>query len=76
MRSTIDRGGGNVGSKVQDGHMEIEPVPLTITLQPRGSLVVAVPQANQSVMRAADVDRAIAELRNGPMEQEPAEYYL
>ena len=56
--------------------MEIEPVPLTVTLRRRGSVVVAVPQANQPVMRSADVDRTIAEFRNGPMEQEPAEYYL
>ena len=61
---------------MQGGHVEIEPVPLTVTLRRRGSVVVAVPQANQPVMRSADVDRTIAEFRNGPMEQEPAEYYL
>ena len=64
------RPGTEVESRVQGGHIEIEPVPVTVTLRRRGSFVVAVPQENQPVMRAADVDRAIAELRNGPMEQE------
>jgi len=81
MKSTIDRAGRIVVPKaireaanlrpgtevefrVQGGHVEIEPVPLTVTLQQRGSLVVAVPQG-KPVMRAADVDGTIAELRNG-----------
>ena len=65
------RTGTEVQFRVQGGHVEIEPVPLTVTLQRRGSLVVAVPQANQPVMRTADVDKTIAELRNGPMAPEP-----
>ncbi len=64
------RPGTEVQFRVQGGHVEIEPVPLAVTLQRRGSLVVAVPQADQPVMRAKDVDMTIAELRNGPMEQE------
>ena len=67
------RPGTEVQFRVQGGHVEIEPVPLTVTLRRRGSLVVAVPQENQPVMRAADVDKTIAELRNGPKEPEPAE---
>ena len=67
------RAGTEVQFRVQGGHVEIEPVPLTVTLQRRGSLVVAVPQANQPVMRTADVDKTIAELRNGPMAPEPTE---
>ena len=59
------RPGTEVQFRVQGGHVEIEPVPLTVTLQRRGSLVVAVPQANQPVMRAADVDQTIAKLRHG-----------
>ncbi len=51
------RSGTEVQFRVQGGHVEIEPVPLTVTLQRRGSLVVAVPQANQPVMRAAEVDK-------------------
>jgi AbrB family looped-hinge helix DNA binding protein len=67
------RPGTEVQFRVQGGHVEIEPVPLTVNLRRRGSLVVAVPQENQPVMRAADVDKTIAELRNGPKEPEPAE---
>ena len=64
------RPGIEVEFRVQGGHVEIEPVPLTVTLRRRGSFVVAVPQENQPVMRAADVDRTTEELRNGPTEQE------
>ena len=67
------RPGMEVQFRVQGGRVEIEPVPLTVTLQRRGSLVVAAPHGNQPVMRAADVDMTIAELRNGPMEQDPTE---
>ena len=67
------RPGTEVEFRVQGGHVEIEPVPLAVTLQRRGSLVVAVPQPDQPVMRASDVNRTIVELRNGPMKQEPAE---
>ena len=59
------RPGTEVQFRVQGGHVEIEPVPLSITLKRRGSLVVATPQVNQPVLHAADVDRTIAELRNG-----------
>ena len=59
------RPGTEVQFRVQGGHVEIEPVPLPVTLKRRGSLVVAVPQTNQPAMRAADVDQTIAELRNG-----------
>ena len=59
------RPGTEVQFRVQGGHVEIEPVPLPVTLKRRGSLVVAVPQANQPAMRAADVDQTIAELRHG-----------
>ena len=67
------RPGTEVEFRVRGGHVEIEPVPLAVTLQRRGSLVVAVPQPDQPVMRASDVNRTIVELRNGPMKQEPAE---
>lgn len=49
------------------GRVEIEPVPLTVTLQRRGSLVVAVPQEEPPALRAAEVDEAITELRRGPV---------
>jgi len=59
------RPGTEVQFRVQGGHVEIEPVPLPVTLKRRGPLVVAAPQTNPPVMRAADVDETIAELRNG-----------
>ena len=62
------RPGTEVQFRVQGGHIEIEPVPLQVTMQPRSSLVVAVPQENQPVMHAEDVDKTIAEVRNEPME--------
>ena len=59
------RPGTEVEFRVQGGHVEIEPVPLAVSLQRRGSLVVAVPEADQPVMRAADVDKTLAQLRDG-----------
>ena len=67
------RPGTEVEFRVQGGRVEIEPVPLTVSLQRRGSLVVAVPEADQPVMRAVDVDETLAQLRDGSREQEPAE---
>ena len=67
------RPGTEVEFRVQGGHVEIEPVPLAVTLQRRGSLVVAVPAPGQPVMRAADVDNTIAALRDRSGEQESAE---
>ena len=67
------RPGTEVEFRVQGGHVEIEPVPLTVSLQRRGLLVVAVPAPGQPVMRVADVDKTIAELRDGSRDQEPAD---
>ncbi|MCY4481626.1 MAG: AbrB/MazE/SpoVT family DNA-binding domain-containing protein [Spirochaetaceae bacterium] len=67
------RPGTVVEFRVQGGHVEIEPLPLTVSLQRRGSLVVAVPEADQLVMRAADVDETLAQLRDGSGEQDPVE---
>ena len=67
------RPGTVVKFRVQGGHVEIEPLPLTVSRQRRGSLVVAVPEADQPVMRAADVDETLAQLRDGWGEQEPVE---
>lgn len=67
------RPGTEVEFRVQGGRVEIEPVPLTVSLQRRGSLVVAVPEADQPVMRVVDVNETLAQLRDGSGEQEPAE---
>ena len=67
------RPGTVVRFRVQGGHVEIEPVPLTVTLQRRGSLVVAVPESEQPVLKAAEVDETIAELRDGSAARGTAE---
>lgn len=67
------RPGTEVQFRVQGGHVEIEPVPLTVTLQRRGSLVVAVPQSEQPILRTAEVEKTIAELRTGPANREREE---
>lgn len=60
------RPGTEIRFRLRDGRVEIEPVPLTVTLQRRGTLVVAVPQEEQPVLRTDEVDDTIAELRSGP----------
>ena len=65
--------GTEVQFRLQGGHVEIEPVPLSVTLRRRGSLVVAVPQTEQPILQAAEVDETIAELRNAPPAQGVAE---
>lgn len=59
------RPGTEVQFRVQDGHVEIEPVPTVVTLQRRGSLVVAVPESDQPVLQASEVEETTAELRDG-----------
>ena len=61
------RAGTEIQVRLRDGRVEIEPVLLTVTLQQRGSLVVAVPQMEPPVLRAAEVDETITELRRGPV---------
>ena len=57
--------GTEVRFRVQGGHVEIERVPMAVTLQRRGSLVVAVPESNQPVLQASEVKETTAELRDG-----------
>ena len=51
--------------RVRDGRVEIEPVPLEVSLERRGLVVVAVPQRGQAVLTAAAVEEAAADLRAG-----------
>ncbi len=51
--------------RVRDGRIEIEPVPLEVSLERRGSVVVAVPQKGQAVLTAAEVEETTASLRAG-----------
>ena len=45
--------------------IEIEPGPLDVSLERRGSVVLAVPREGPSVLTAAEVEETIAELRSG-----------
>ena len=57
--------GTRVQFRVEAGRVEIEPVPMAVTLERHGSLVVAVPQSGQSVLRASEVAETTARLRAG-----------
>lgn len=57
--------GTRVRFQVRDGRIEIEPVPLDVSLERRGSVVVAVPQKAQAVLTAAEVEETTADLRGG-----------
>ena len=57
--------GTRVRFRVQGGRVEIEPVPLKISLERRGSTVVAVPREGRPVLTAAEVDETTANLRSG-----------
>ncbi|MCY3810013.1 MAG: AbrB/MazE/SpoVT family DNA-binding domain-containing protein [Gemmatimonadetes bacterium] len=51
--------------RVRDGRIEIEPVPLEVSLERRGSVVVAVPRKGQAVLTEAEVEETTAGLRAG-----------
>ena len=56
--------GTQVRFRVADGRVEIEPVPMTVTLERSASLVVAVPtEGRPPVLTQSDVADAIAEIR-------------
>ena len=57
--------GTEVRLRVVSGHVEIEPVPLAVTLERRGRHVVAVPSGAHTTLEASVVDEAISEIRNG-----------
>lgn len=56
--------GTRVGFRVISGRVEIEPVPLEVTLEQRGPLVVAVPSQQQPVLKASTVERTIDVVRD------------
>ena len=58
------RPGTRVRFRVADGRIEIEPVPLNVSLERRGSIVVAVPRQGRSVLRVAEVEETTANLRS------------
>ena len=57
--------GTRVRFRVEAGRVEIESVPLAVKLERHGSLVVAVPQSEQPVMKASEVAETTARLRAG-----------
>ena len=59
------RPGTRVRFRVRTGRIEIEPVPLDVSLEPRGSAVVAVPREGRPVLTAAEVERTTSDLRSG-----------
>ena len=66
MITTIDKAGRlAVPKRVEAGRVEIESVPLAVTLERHGSLVVAVPQSEQPVLKASEVTETTARLRAG-----------
>ena len=59
--------------RVRDGRVEIEPVPLEVSLERRGPVVVAVPRKGQAVLTEAEVEETTAGLRAaGAPDDEPA----
>ena len=67
------RPGTRVRFRVEAGRVEIEPVPLAVTLERRGSLVVAVPQQGGDVLTESVVAETTAELRAGGQAPKPPE---
>ena len=59
------RPGTRVRFRVRDGRVEIEPVPLDVSLERHGSAVVAVPREGRPVLTAAEVEETTAGLRSG-----------
>ena len=58
------RPGTQVRFRLADGRVEIEPVPMTVTLERSGSLVVAVPAEEcPTILTQADVAEATAAIR-------------
>ena len=57
--------GTQVRFRLVDGRVEIEPVPLSVTLDRSGTLVVAVPREDGAVLTQSEVDETIDEIRSG-----------
>ena len=56
--------GTRVRFRVVSGTVEIEPVPLEVTLEQRGPLVVAVPSQDQPALKASTVERTMDMVRD------------
>ena len=56
--------GTRVRFRVVSGRVKIEPMPLEVTFEQRGPLVVAVPSQDQPDLKASTVDRTMDMVRN------------
>ena len=56
--------GSEVSFRPVSGRIEMEPAPLTVSLERRGHLVVAVPNRKLPVLAESEVEDIIAALRN------------
>ena len=59
------RPGTRVRFRVLSGRIEIEPIPLDVSLERHGSVVVAVPRPGRPTLTAAEVEDTTADLRSG-----------
>lgn len=55
--------GTKVRFRLVEGRVEIEPLPMKVTLERSGSLVVAVPRGDRPVLTTSEVARTIAGIR-------------
>ncbi len=58
------RPGTRVRFRVWSGRIEIEPVPMDVSLERHGSVVVAVPRTGRPTLTAAEVEDTTADLRS------------
>ena len=58
------RPGTRIQFRVREGRIEIEPIPLDVVLEERGSAVVAVPRGERPLLTATEVEETIAGLRS------------
>ena len=58
--------GTRVRFQLVDGCVQIEPVPLAVTLERSGGMVVAVPSSEAPALTAESVDETLAVVRSRP----------
>ena len=62
--------GTEISFRLVSGRVEMEPAPLTVSLERRGHLVVAVPNRKLPVLAESGVEDTIAALRNAESDGE------
>ena len=56
--------GTRVRIQLVDGCVQIEPLPLKVTLKRTGRMVVAVPKEEEPVLKASDIEESLAAVRS------------